>query len=504
MDSTAGGTVSPSPLSMATLHKLPPVVQVPAYDRSVLTPGIVHIGVGGFHRAHQAVHLDDLLHRSDSGARAFGICGVGLLPQDSRMEEVLRSQDYLYTLITRSAAGDQARVIGSIIDFIHAPTAPEAFIEQLAAPGTKIVSLTVTESGYCENKATGELDETNPAIVHDLRHPHQPVGLYGYLAAAIIRRQLRGIPPFTVMSCDNLLNNGQVCRRMLLAFLERQDAALAEWVAGNVAFPNSMVDRITPATTNEHRALVRESFGIADGWPVTTEPFKQWVIEDHFPLGRPAWETVGAQMVEDVEPYEKMKIRLLNGSHQVMCYIGMLLGYRYAPQAMNDSQIHTLLWRFMNEEATPVVPMVPGIDLDRYKRTLLERFANPAINDQLGRIGTDGAARITEFVLPTVAEELRRGGPVQIGAFTVAAWIRYLNGRDDNGEELPFADARGESLRELARRAGPDASPLLGIQELFGDLDMVSRFTEAVNHNLRVFYEQGARIALTRCLENPQ
>jgi mannitol 2-dehydrogenase len=484
------------------LNSPPPNVQFPTYDRSLLTPGIVHIGVGGFHRAHQAVYLDDLLRGPDSGAEAYGICGVGLLPQDSRMEEVLRAQDYLYTLITRSAAGDQARVIGSLVNFLHAPSDPEAVIERLASPETKIVSLTVTESGYCENKVTGELDDSNPTIIHDLQHPHQPVGLYGYLAAAIMRRQLRGIPPFTVMSCDNLLNNGQVCRRMLLAFLERRDPALAEWVSGSVAFPNSMVDRITPATTDEHRTLLRESFGIEDGWPVTTEPFKQWVIEDHFPQGRPAWETVGAQLVDDVEPYEKMKIRLLNGSHQALCYIGMLLGYRYAPQAMNDSQIHTLLWRFMNEEATPVVPIVPSIDLDTYKRTLLERFANPAINDQLGRIGTDGAARITEFVLPTVAEELRRGGPIEIGAFTVAAWIRYLNGRDDNGEELPFADSRGESLREVARRAGPDASPLLGIQELFGDLAAVPRFADAVNRALRTFYEQGGRVALTRCLES--
>lgn len=492
--------IPPIRLSAATLHNLPPDVQVPTYDRSLLEQSIVHIGVGGFHRAHQAVYLDDLLHQPDSDA--FGICGVGLLPQDSRMGEVLRSQDYLYTVVTRSAAGDQARVIGSIVNYLHAPTDPEAVIECMASPETKIVSLTITESGYCENKAAGELDYSHPMIAHDLQHPEHPQGAYGFLAAALKRRQRRDLPPFTVMSCDNLLNNGNVCRRMMLAFLERLDPALAEWVVENGAFPNSMVDRITPATTDEHRALVRESFGIEDGWPVTTEPFKQWVIEDHFVLGRPAWETVGAQLVGDVEPYEKMKIRLLNGSHQVMCYIGMLLGYRYAPQAMGDPQIAILIQRFMDDEATPLLPFVPGIDIEEYKQTLRERFANPAINDQLGRIGTDGAARVTEFVLPTVAEQLQRGGPIAIGTFTVAAWIRFLNGQDDLGGELPFADAMGEPLREIARRAGADASPILSMQALFGDLIAAPRFTDAVNNFLQCFYEQGARETLTRCLKS--
>lgn len=485
-------------LSASTVNRLHPDVQVPTYDRSLLKQGIVHIGVGGFHRAHQAVYLDDLLHQP--GSEEFGICGIGLLPQDSHMGDVLRAQDYLYTHITRSEAGDQARVIGSIINFLHAPQDPAAVIERMASPETKIVSLTITESGYCENKATGELDGNHPTIVHDLQYPDQPQGAYGYLAAALQQRKLRDQPPFTIMSCDNLLNNGAVCRRMMLSFLERRDPGLAEWVAHTAAFPNSMVDRITPATTDEHRLLVRQSFGIQDAWPVVSEPFKQWVIEDNFTQGRPAWETVGAQLVHDVEPYEKMKIRLLNGSHQVMCYIGMLLGYRYAPQAMKDEQIRTLIEQFMDREVTDLLPPVPGIDLEEYKQTLRERFANPAINDQLGRIGTDGSARVAEFVVPTIADQLSLGGPIQIGAFTVAAWIRYLNGRDDRNEELPFADSMGEMLRETARRSGADASAILSIQELFGKVSD-SRFTDEVNRTLRSFYEQGARATLQQCLE---
>jgi mannitol 2-dehydrogenase len=489
---------APQRLNAAALHELHPDVRKPTYERGSLRQGIVHIGVGGFHRAHQCVYLDDLLHQP--GSEAFGICGVGLLPHDERMGEVLRAQDHLYTVVTRGAEGDHPRVIGSIVNFLHAPANPEAVIERMASPETNIVSLTVTEAGYCENKATGALDETHPSIVHDLRNPGEPRGTYGFIAAALDRRRQRGMSPFTVMSCDNLLNNGNVCRRMMLAFLGLRDPALADWVAQSGAFPNSMVDRITPATTDEHRALLRDRFGLDDGWPVVTEPFKQWVIEDHFVQGRPAWETVGAQLVNDVEPYEKMKIRLLNGSHQVMCYVGMLVGYRYAPQAMGDEQVRTLIQRFMDAEATPLLSPVPGIDVEEYKRTLRERFANPAINDQLGRIGTDGSARVTEFVLPTVREQLQRGGPIKVGAFTVAAWIRYLAGRDDLGGDLPFADAMGEPLRDAARRGGADPSSLLSLQELFGDLAAAPRFINEVGRTLRSFYEAGARATLTQCL----
>jgi mannitol 2-dehydrogenase len=498
LEDTMAADRTPTRLNAKNLSCLNSEVCIPAYDRGMLKPGIVHIGVGGFHRAHQAVYLDDLL--KTPGSEAFGICGVGLLPQDRRMGDVLRAQDHLFTVITRSAAGNQARVIGSLIDFLHAPADPEAVIERMASPSTKIVSLTVTEAGYCENKATGTLDEAHPLIVHDLKHPDHPEGTYGFIAAALDRRKQRGQPPFTVMSCDNLLNNGDVCRRMMLAFLEQRDHAVAEWVAQNVAFPNSMVDRITPATTDEHRILVRDSFGVDDAWPVVTEPFRQWVIEDHFVQGRPAWESVGAQLVADVEPYEKMKIRLLNGSHQVMCYIGMLLGYRYAPEAMGDEQIRTLIQRFMDAEATPLLPPVPGIDVEKYKQTLRDRFANPAINDQLGRIGTDGAARVTEFVLPTVTEQLLHGGPIKIGAFTVAAWIRYLAGQDDHGEDLPFADARGDALRNAARHGGADPTEVLSTPGLFGKLAHSPQFVVEVNKTLRGLYENGARATLTRCL----
>lgn len=487
-------------LSQATLSQLPPSVQTPLYDRSGLKQGIMHIGVGGFFRAHQCVYLDDLLHKP--GSEDFGICGVGLLPQDRTMYDVMRQQDCLFTVVVRSAEGDVPRVIGSMVNFLFAPASPESVIDQMASEETKIVSLTITEGGYCENKATGQLDTSHPTIVHDLANPKQPTGAYGYMAEALRRRKADGQKPFTIQSCDNLLNNGSVCRRMMLAFLERSDPDLAKWLAEHGAFPNSMVDRITPATTDVHRQLVREKFNLEDGWPVPTEPFKQWVIEDEFAQGRPAWEAVGAQLVHDVEPYERMKIRLLNGSHQVMCYIGMLLGYRYAPQAMNDADVVALITRYMDAEVTHLLPEVPGVDVEQYKRTLRERFANPAINDQLGRIGTDGSARVAEFVVPTITENANREGPIAVGAFTVAAWIRFLNGRDDAGAELPYIDPLGEELRNLARKAGPDATAVLATKGLLSpDLAASDRFKAEVSSVLKSFYEVGARQTLQACLK---
>ena len=484
-------------LSAAALDRLPAGVQVPTYDRGAVAQGIVHIGVGGFHRAHQAAYLDALLHQQ--GNADWGLCGVGLLRHDDRMRDALAGQDYLYTLVSRGAGHERARVIGSIGGYLYAPEYPETVVEKLAAPETRIVSLTITDAGYYLNHGTGEFDGGHPDIRHDLDHPHQPIGTFGYLAEALGRRRGRGLLPFTVMSCDNLQNNGALTRGMFLAFLALRDPALADWVAERGAFPNSMVDRITPATTEAHRALVRERFGLEDAWPVMTEPFAQWVVEDHFALGRPPWERVGVQMTDHVERYEKMKIRLLNGGHQVLCYVGMLLGHRHAPEAMAEPLIHRLLERYMDEEVTPLLPPVPGVDLGDYKRTLRERFANPAIRDQLARIGADGSSRIPEFVLPTLLEQALRGGPVRLASFTVAAWFRYLAGLDDLGEELPIVDPLANRLRDLALRGGPDPRELLSLTELFGEvLPAHPPFVEEVGRALRGFYEDGARATLAR------
>jgi mannitol 2-dehydrogenase len=487
-------------LTQANLSRLGPDVRVPSYDRQAVGTSIVHVGVGGFHRAHQAVYADDLLNQH--GPSEWGICGVGLLPHDARIRDVLTSQDFLYTVVERSVQGDQARVIGSMRNFLFAPDDREGVIEKMASPECRILSLTITEGGYYINQGTGEFDEHHPDIQHDLAHPQEPRGAFGVLTEALHRRRERGLAPFTAMSCDNIQGNGEVLHKMLLAFAELRDPTLRNWLAENCAFPNSMVDRITPATTDEFRALVPEKFGIDDGWPVMTEVFKQWVIEDHFPHGRPRWEDVGAQMTSDVLPYEKMKLRLLNASHQAMAYIGMLRGYQLVHEAMEDQGIQRLVEKMMDNEVTPLLSKVPGVDLTDYKKTLIERFQNPAIRDQLSRLGIYGSAGIPKFVLPSLEEQLQRGGPIKLLSFTIASWFRYLTGLDESGKEMPMLDPMAKKLRERAQAGGKDPHNLLAMREVFSEqLATAAPFVDEVSAALRSFYEKGAKATLAHYVE---
>ena len=488
----------PAKLNTANLSQLDPKIQVPRYDRQKVGQAIMHVGVGGFHRAHQALYTDDLLNQDEDSQ--WGFCGVGLLKHDARIRDVMQSQDCLYTLVERSLAGDAARVIGSIVNFSFAPDDSQKVIEQMASPATRILSLTITEGGYYIN-STGDLDAQHPDLQRDLANPHEPSCAFGYILEALDRRRIRGLAPFTIMSCDNIQSNGEVAKKMLMAFAELRDPQLSNWMAENCLFPNSMVDRITPATTDEHRNLVKEKFGIEDGWPVMTESFKQWVIEDHFVQGRPKWELVGAQMTSDVLPYEKMKLRLLNASHQALCYIGMLLGYQLVHETMEDSDIRKLVEKMMDEEVTPILSAVPGVDLTEYKKTLIERFANPAIRDQLSRIGIYGSSGIPKFVLPSIEEQLKRGGPIKLLSFTVASWFRYLNGLDESGKEMPMLDPMAPKLRERAKAAGKDARQLLGMREVFSEeLANAPDFLKQVSDTLNSFYEEGARATLVKSI----
>lgn len=361
------------------------LVNVPAYDRSGLTAGIVHFGVGGFHRAHQAMVIDSLLNAGM--ARDFAICGVGVLSQDRRMAEVMASQDGLYTLILKHADGShEARVVGSIIDYLFAPDDPAGVISRMASPDVRIVSMTVTEGGYNFDQITNQFIESNPDVQYDLANPDLPKTIFGFVIAALKLRRERGLEPFTVMSCDNIQGNGHVAQKMFTAFAELGDPKFALWISDNVHFPNSMVDRITPMTTEKDRADVAERFGIADAWPVVAEPFFQWVLQEDFALTRPPYEDAGVQLVGDVRPYELMKLRLLNVSHQALCYFGHLKGYRYVHEAAVDPDIARLLRHYMDDEATPTLEPVPGIDLSTYKTTLLERFSNPEIRGTLARL----------------------------------------------------------------------------------------------------------------------
>jgi mannitol 2-dehydrogenase len=486
-------------LNAANLDLLDPGIHVPKYDRHKVGQSIMHIGVGGFHRAHQAVYTDDLFNQS--GDPHWGYCGVGLLKHDARIRDVMISQDCLYTLVERSLEGDHARIVGSIVNFLFAPDDPQKVIEQMASPLTRIVSLTITEGGYYIDQSTGDLDEKHPDIQYDLAHPHEPRCSFGYLLEALDRRRTRGLPPFTLMSCDNIQSNGEVAKKMLTAFAELRDPIFRNWLTENCIFPNSMVDRITPATTDEHRTLVKEKFKINDGWPVMTESFKQWVIEDHFVQGRPAWELVGAQMTTDVLPYEKMKLRLLNASHQALCYIGMLLGYQLVHETMGDQDIRRLVEKMMDDEVSPLLSEVPGVNLADYKKTLIERFANPAIRDQLSRIGIYGSSGIPKFVLPSIEEQLQRGGPIKFLSFTIASWFRFLTGLDESGKEMPMLDPMAQTLRERAKAAGKDARQLLAMREVFSEgLANSPAFVRQVTDALQSFYEEGARSTLVKTL----
>jgi mannitol 2-dehydrogenase len=485
-------------LNTENIGKLNPQIQVPRYDRQAVGQSIMHIGVGGFHRAHQAVYTDDLL--SQGGDLSWGYCGVGLLEHDARMHEVMHDQDCLYTVVERSSQGNIPSVVGSIVNFVFARNNREKVIEQMASPNTRIVSMTITEGGYYI-ASNGEFDAGHPDLQRDLATPHEPSCSFGYLLEALDRRRQRGMPPFTIMSCDNIQGNGAVAKKMLSAYAELRDPSLRNWMDVNCLFPNSMVDRITPATTDELRDLVRDEYGIDDGWPVMTEPFKQWVIEDHFVLGRPKWEEVGAQMTEDVLPYELMKLRLLNGSHQALCYIGLLLGKDLVHETMEDADIRKLCRKMMDDEATPTLPSVPGIDLSAYKDSVIERFANPAIRDQLSRIGIYGSSGIPKFVLPSISDQLKRGGSIKLLCFIIASWFRYLNGFDETGKQMPMLDPMADKLKERAKLAGRDARPLLAMREVFSEeLACNATFVETVSSMLNSFYDKGAEATLKDCI----
>ena len=488
-------------LSNETLGKLKAGIRTPAYDRAALVQSTVHIGVGGFHRAHQAVYLDDLLSLPDT--ERWGECGFGVLPSDIRMRDALKGQDFLYTVIQRSSEKQEARVIGSMSDYVYAPDSSEAAIEKLASPDTRIVSLTITEGGYFIDEGTGEFTTGHPDIQHDMRHQNQPATSMGYLTAALDRRRVRGLAPFTVMSCDNVQGNGHVVRKVLLELAGLQNPALERWIAAHVAFPNSMVDRITPATTDADRTSIREVFGLDDMWPVVTEPFIQWVIEDDFCNGRPAWERVGAQLVADVAPYELMKMRLLNASHLAMGYLGALVGYTYVHEVMQDPLFTKFIEAFM-EEVTPVVPTIPGVSIVEYKKVLIERFSNPTIMDQVTRICSEGSAKMPKWVFPSIVELEEKGDSVELLSVVVASWIHYLKqGVDERGKTLDIIDARARELSEVAKNVGTDPRPMLALQSIFGKkLPASTSFVGKVEKALQRLNAQGAAGTLRHYLRD--
>ena len=490
------------PLDAASAASLPSGVPGPTYDRSQVRAGIVHLGVGGFHRAHQAMYVDRLLEQG--GAQDWGICGVGVLPSDRRMAEVMAAQDCLFTLVVKHPDGRlDARVVGSVVEYLLAPDDPEAVIEKMAAGSTRIVSLTVTEGGYNIDPGTGRFDATDPGVVADLRPGVPPATSFGLVTEALIRRRDRGLAPFTVVSCDNIEHNGDVARRSFAAFAALRDADLGAWVEQQVSFPNCMVDRITPATTDEDRAEVARRFGIEDGWPVVCEPFTQWVLEDRFPLGRPPLEDAGVQLVDDVEPYELMKLRLLNAGHQALAYLGHLAGHRLVHDAAQDPLFAAFLLGYMEEEATPTLRPVPGIDLDHYRRELIDRFSNPAVRDTLARLAFDGSERLPKWLLPVLRENLASGGEVRRSVAVVAGWARYAEGVDEQGQPIDVVDRRRDGLLARAARQREDPLAFVADRELFGDLVDDERFTTAYRASLASLHERGARATVEALVTEP-
>ncbi|MBD1822032.1 mannitol dehydrogenase family protein [Cyanobacteria bacterium FACHB-DQ100] len=487
-------THSATKLNQAALSRLSKTIRVPEYDRYLLKNGIVHIGVGGFHRAHQALYLDNYFHQTSDFR--WGICGIGLLQQDRRMRDALQSQDHLYTLVERSPNHDRARIIGAIDRYLFAPEDPQSVIAAMASPDCRIVTLTITEGGYYYNEASGELEINHPTIQHDLQQPDQPIGTYGFLAAALNQRRKQGLAPFTVQSCDNLQGNGNITRKMLTTFAELHDPALGQWLSEHGAFPNSMVDRITPATTDSDRALVADQFGIVDDFPVMAEPFLQWVIEDQFCAGRPELETVGVQFTTNVHSYELIKIRLLNASHLLIGYLGTLLGYTYVHEVMADVQCRNAVTAFM-EEVTPTLQPVPGLDLTDYKRTLIERFENPKIRDRVSRLCSSSSVKVPKFLLGSLRDLLQQQGEIKFLSFTIAAWFYCLMGQDDQGQAIAIEDPLSTVLTARVNKA--DVRPLLSLSEIFGD-DLVQslRFVEATERALRQLSKTGVRATLAQ------
>jgi mannitol 2-dehydrogenase len=480
-------------LNQQNLTRLDGAVSLPRYDRRQVSTGIVHVGLGNFHRAHQAMYIDTLMNQGQ--AMDWGICGIGLKPSNAAMRDVMAAQDGLYTLVLRHSDGSwDARVIGSITEYIFAPDEPEAAIEKMAAPATRIVSLTVTEGGYNLHAVTGEFIAADEAVQADLQPGAVPETMFGLVTEALARRRDRGVPAFTIVCCDNIQGNGHVSQHAFTAFARLRDPVLADWITEHVRFPNGMVDRITPQTTDADRTELSRRFGVEDQWPVLSEPFVQWVLEDDFSDGRPPLEDAGVQIVPDVEPYELMKLRLLNASHQALCYPGTLVGYTFVHEVTSDPLFAQFLLDYMIGEAIPTLRPVPGVNLESYAHQLIERFSNPEVRDTVARLCNNASDLIPKFLLPVIRYQLAAGQPFTRSAAVVASWARYCEGTNETGEPHVMDDARAPQLAAAAARQRRHPTAFLtGNRGVFGELADDSRFTGVYTAILTSLFERGVR-----------
>ena len=470
---------------------------VPAYDRGSLTAGIVHFGVGNFHRAHQAVYLDDLFATGTD--HDWALVGAGVREADEAMRQKLKAQDWLTTVVEQEADSSAARITGGMVDYLK-PGEASAIIDKLADPAIRIVSLTITEGGYYIDPASQKFDPTHPDIAYDAAHMQAPKTTFGLILAGLIRRRDTGTQPFTVMSCDNIPGNGHVTENAIVGLAQLVDPSLATWVKANVAFPNGLVDRITPATSAREITLLADNFGIDDAWPVFCENFKQWVLEDNFPAGRPALEKVGVQFVKDVAPYEHMKIRILNGGHATIAYPAGLMDIHFVHEAMENQLVSAFLTKVEEHEIIPVVPPVPDTDLGDYYALCQRRFANPKIGDTIRRLALDGSNRQPKFIIPSALDRVQRQQSVDGLSLVSALWCRYCYGETDSGAVIEPNDPSWDRLTAQSKLAKADPKAWLAMTDIYGDLASQPAFITAFSHALTTLWSIGTEKTLQRYL----
>lgn len=460
--------VSSRRLSRATLRQVSAATRRPPFDPAALRTGILHLGCGNFHRAHQAVATQRAIAAEGRNGLHWGIASVSMMRPAT--PDRLRAQDGLYTLIERRESGLRAEIVGTLREVVHAPTDILGLPLRIAAPGTRIVTLTITASGYLLAPTTGRLQEDHPAILHDLENPGRPTTAIGALAAGLdLVRQAGGTPP-TIISCDNVPSNGSTLRQAVLDFAALRDDALANWIAVNARFPNTMVDRIVPTTSEADLTDALRLTRLRDTAPVSAEPFMQWVIED-FDGPRPRWEAAGARFVTDVEPYEQAKLRLLNGTHMLLAYLGALANYRTIAETVADPVFHDLAQHFMLIEQGPTLDM-PAQERGVYVEQLLERLANPAIRHDLARIGRNGSDKMAARLMQALRENLAAGREATASILTIAAWVRWFALRDTSGTTVRLNDPLQVDLREMCEDVGEDhmlqARTVLDLEDIFG------------------------------------
>ena len=481
-------------LSAANLQAIGKNLRVPNYGHTQLSQGIMHFGVGNFHRAHLAVYLDDLFNKGLN--HDWALVGAGVMPSDEKMRQILLSQDYLTTVVEQDNDLSTAHITAPLIDFVP-PADKAAMIARLASPEIRIVSLTITEGGYFIDSATQKFDPKNVIIVADAKNLDAPSTVFGFIVAGLSRRRKNGTTPFTVMSCDNVPHNGVVTRNAVVGLAELADPALAKWISANVAFPNAMVDRITPATSDRERKICSKTFGVEDQWPVFCEEFKQWVLEDNFTMGRPDFEKVGVQFVKDVTPFEYMKIRILNGGHAVLAYAAGLLDVHFVHEAMEHKLVHAFFDKVERDEIIPTVPPVPGTNIPDYYKLIERRFANPKIGDTIRRLAFDGSNRQPKFIVPPMADRLRAGKSIKGLVLESALWCRYCFGTTDNGKVIESNDPSWDRLQTAAHAAKANPSAWLAMDDIYGEVGkspvIVKEFAAALNS----LWSQGTVATLT-------